>query len=189
MKGKIALALIVGTLLIAAPNSFAAPALDGKWSTNCFSSSLFLKSAEFTSFTGTHETLQRVFYKDDCQTLGSILTITGTISTGPLKNSNLLGIDLKVDAATLVSNDSAFVMLLNLGGVCGLHGWKVGEARNVAGLNCNDQTVPKVGEVVYDIFRVKGDSLWFGDTSGGRDSTSEATRPINLNEQKTFIRR
>ena len=189
MKGKLALALVVGTLLVAAPRSFAESPLDGKWSMNCFSSGLFLESAEFASFTGTHETLQRVFYKDDCKTLGSVLTITGTISIVPLSNSNLQGINLKVDAATLVSNDSSFIMLLNLGGVCGLHGWKVGEPRNVAGLNCNDQRVPQVGEVVYDIFRLKGDSLWFGDTSGGRDSTSEATRPINLNEQKTFIRR
>lgn len=143
------------------------------------------------SINGNNQQLNDYYESDDDSCTGSVVNteeINGTYSLGdplPLL-SNTNKINLVVTGWTWTPKDTTVVNHLNTSEVCGFADWTNGQAKSIAGLDCNGYQPPAVGETLYDIIELQSSSalMYSGTTSG----TSGATRPTSVNISITYIK-
>lgn len=69
--------------------------------------------------------------------------------------------------------------------LCDKGDWELKKSVEVTGKKCSDDLVfDDEGTQYFDIYKITGDKLQFGDSSGGLDSTSKAKRPTTLDSDK-----
>lgn len=108
-----------------------------------------------------------------------------TFSIGGALNSppGAKKIDITISRILVTPLSDNYVEYSNRNGAWGHDDWKIGESKEVTGMSHDDDgeddPMRSAGEVIYDIFAVLGDTLYFGDLESG-DGKTEATRPTVL---------
>ncbi len=120
------------------------------------------------------------------RTLSGTYEIVGDADAEKLPETKL--VNLTIDKATLTPGSDASASDLNEAEYCGITDWKSGAERDVTDKDCGGLTIRK-GEVVFDIYKVKDDTLYMGKTSLLSRGTSGANRPEELDTDLFYTRR
>lgn len=102
---------------------------------------------------------------------------------------------LKVSRITYKQEGIYGVDYLNGFSAYGISDWKVNEEREVSGKSPGDPNEPEAtsghpsnGDMLYQIFKIDGEKLFFGDNRTG-DSLSQSTRPNAILDSIFFSKR
>ena len=123
------------------------------------------------TLTETTWALDFTLYTDaDCATAGSMATITGpyTLGEGSDTIEGAHVADFTNGTKTLTAFDAGTAGFFE-GSGCGEGAWVVGEAKDISQTGCAPLGVEAIDDcpVEYDLIRLEGDELFFGDRSAG----------------------
>ena len=170
-------------LLLFTAVSFAGD-LDGQWRQHC-ARGYFREE----SFLGDSAVYTEHNFRDQ----GCLAPSVDTVSRGALVSGGVVPqptgareLDFVLESVSLVPRDERAALVYEKISLCGLSGWKAGEAKEITGLLCDlfgqgaPLPVPSTGARKFGIVRVEEDALYFGQLSPGRDGSSELRRPLVL---------
>lgn len=164
----------------------------GVWQTACatFGSSPGSLNSTVSFEAGQFVVTASIFTGSGCSGENQSFKLTGTYTLpGPLEGSSSQKIDMTLGNYTATPSSAAVASELNANSYCGITNWSAGVERSIAGLTCEGETIPQVGDVSYDIYYIhlvpspfnsQGD-LQFGSNDSSHDGTTEQTRPNALN--------
>lgn len=101
---------------------------------------------------------------------------TNTVAT------NSTNIDMTLTKLEVYIHEPAHAQNQNTGSVCGKNDWVSGQWIDITNTSCFDSAP------YYTIFRINGNNLNFGDTSGMNDGSTEQKRPTSLDMGFTFTK-
>ena len=163
--------------------------LEGTWSKGCaYNADDEDYSKEEIKFIGNSFTLSGSFYTDaTCSSETMSTATTGTFSIGDsvilTSGTTVNKIDATMASSTLTLGVDDMVTAFNSMSLCGKNNWKKNVAVDVS--NCQDLAG---SSKVYDIFKIDGNKLIFGDDTTG-DTESESTRPTALDVNDFFTKK
>lgn len=153
------------------------PLAGTKWKTECLDSSI-----HEADFEGSSVHAKVTSYADStCD--------TPTLMIDSKRAYSVSGeaIDYTYQSYTMTLLDAASVDGCNQDGCYGLKGWVLNVPQDVTGKTEGDTVLNKNGDKFYNIFKVVGDVLSFGDTAkNGEEGDSVETRPKDFDSTKTF---
>lgn len=92
-------------------------------------------------------------------------------------------LDLTAKSTVLTMKDQDFLIEANTEKVYGKEDWELGVAKDISGLKvdgADTNPVPKVSDKRYQIFKIDGSKISYGDTSGADDGLTSDKRPMNF---------
>lgn len=159
----------------------ADPALEGTWSEACtYDADDDTYSKISMTFTGSNYSISSGAYSDaNCSIALFTMAGEGTYDSGKEKilasGDTVKEADITAKSATLTLKNDSDVADFNTASICDKTNWQKDVAMSI--LACSD-----LGLTIksYDIYKIDGNKLYFGDTEGAKDGKTEATRPDEL---------
>jgi hypothetical protein len=160
------------------PGSDDATALVGDWSTGCLADA----STETRAFAGDAMTLTYTSYAAaGCQTPASTQVQSGTFAIGAYDPANdVTALDLTVASVVLTLHSADLVAEYDRAHVCG-GDWQLGVPRELAQGGCGPNE-----SGAFDVFRLEGDTLYFGQKDADRTGHAAEARPITVDLARPF---
>lgn len=157
------------------------------WTSNCVQG-VNVQSKDIMSTTGSSLVINSTLYDDasNCvdglkfrgiKTTYSVLT-SGTNSV----ETNSTNIDIAPTKLEMIAYTVGAANDLNIGAECGKTDWVANQWVDVTSMPCFSSSV------FYTIFRINGNNLNFGDSSGMNDGSTALKRPTSLNMSYTFTK-
>lgn len=160
----------------------------GTWRTSCMVDGEISQRVIRVHTDGQMRLVHSVYYDKLCTVIGTDATLMTSyelvdMTTSPYK------INYTVDSYTLTIRSESFVDYANTNKFFGYTNWAVGVTKDVAGKSPATGDVPyeAVGDVMYGVYKIKANELYVGDTET-LDGTTEAKRPIVINEDLVFTK-
>jgi len=159
--------------------------LEGSWASTYHENDNSEIEREIWTFEGDTITYVETRYENTGQPTtasDAFLALTSTYSFtigSPVGDENATEINYTVESITATPLTQDFADTLNTMAMGGISDWVVNEPRSIAGLNCNGELYHNTGYTYYNIFKINGNELYFGDENTG-DETSEDNRPTDL---------
>ena len=129
-----------------------------------------------------------VFGDASCTNQYVDLKTSGTIDIGAMSQSTEMARDTQIILSKItITPRSAFVaMMLNSKNMCGYNNWKANVEKDVAGKECDEKQMPKVGDSAYDLVSIQNSKLFYGEKTDENDGTTPEKRPKNLDKARPF---
>jgi hypothetical protein len=177
-------------------NSEDAVALAGSWSTSCLQDASRPNSyvKDIRTFDGLSFMTAFTTYSDNaCTQPIMIQEQAGTFAIGAVANNDDASVngdarqlDITINAIFVTLATDSQVKTYNDRQICG-GGWTKNVKRQITKSECNpDSSNNSDVDLIYDIFIVKGTSLYFGRKAAGTAGSSPETRPAELEISKVF---
>lgn len=169
--------------LLASP-AFAGPHIDGLWRRDCQHG---LVREE--RIVGEHAALTETNFRDSsCSRPSVSIESRGVLFPGPrvILPIGAEELDFVFVGVRLTPLDTEAAAYYEREKMCGLSGWKVKEAKEIAGLLCelwgrgHPVPVPRPGLRKYGVVKTTSDELYFGRLSPERDGSTPERRPLEL---------
>ncbi|MGE5086856.1 MAG: hypothetical protein ACM3MG_11185, partial [Bacillota bacterium] len=171
---------MIKIILLLSQFVFAAPStqnLEGTYTKSCYNAEDDFMSGRL-EIQGSKWTLSHIAYEDKtCETPYLIYELRYDVNT---KDSLA---DMTTIQASYTSLSDVVTGVLNQIQWCGFTDWKTNEPKGVSGKVCEDYTPPRIGEVLYSIFKVNEKSqLFLGSPSKGMNGKTPATRYTEVDQ-------
>jgi hypothetical protein len=142
--------ILLGFILVAG----AQAAIDGTWETACINSNNQYGKNVLT-VTGANMNQVSYAYGDAaCATQWLTVEMSATAQYGA--DSQIVAgakeLDVVVSKVYLTGNESRIVDYLNQNTFCGFSDWAINQQKDITGLTCGEETMPKTGDPYYDIY-------------------------------------
>lgn len=149
----------------------SAPSLIGNWKSPCSDNSDVLMTYDDKT-----NTMRVSVYSDDCKTLVAYVDSKRSYS---LAGQN---IDYAFQSVMMTVVDQTIVDDFNSSKAFGKDNWALNVPQDVAGLSVDSTSsiYPKVGDKLFEIFKLSDSSLQFGDTSGADNGSTVELRPTTF---------
>lgn len=154
------------------------PLEGSKWQSACSDSSV--DEISFSAHKNEHKVV--VYSDPECTAASFFMTVERTYSLF----DNEIDYTYLSTTLTFVTQDS--VDSCNADKCWGLDGWELDKARDISGLTYADVTPPKIGDMLYTIFKIEAGVLHFGDTTTNPNEKGDKieTRPHDLDRTLSF---
>ena len=107
------------------------------------------------------------------------LTVSWTKGAAVTGVDGAYNLDSTYSKVEFTIHTDALVSQFNTAGACG-GGWTKDVAKEITATAASCTGFPKSGDKNYDIYKVDGTKLYFGDSSGGKDGSTADKRPTAL---------
>jgi hypothetical protein len=144
------------------------PLAGTKWKTECLDSSIAQMLFEGLN----NELVNTSYYDDTCDSPSVKISVKRAYSVSGQD------IDYSTVSVSMTMLSESQVDGCNDSKCYGLDGWVLNVAKDVTGRSQDEASLPKAGDKLYQIFKIDGGVLHFGDTTkGGQEGDSGANRP------------
>lgn len=176
------------TLLFASGLVFSATEYDGNWHAGCAGQQGGYSTENVKIGDNKIDYNIAVFGDASCTNKYVDLMTSGSLDIGAMSQSTEMARETQIIFSKItITPRSAFVaMMLNSKNMCGHKDWKVNVAKNVAGEECDEQKMPKIGDSAYDLVSIQNSKLFYGEKTEENDGTTPEKRPKNLDKTKPF---
>ncbi len=206
MKMILALAALASTLNLSACGKFStkdkgkkmeenSSALAATWNLGCskFDFLGFLGNKEELVFSavGDFERTKRVYDNTNCEAEMGHFETSGTYAVlGSSANTNdgTKDINLTVNTFDFTVLSDSLAKALNSAKFCGLDNWSVNQKVSLLGLDCATGKVG-LGDVVYEIFLIDNNNVYFSDQLGVLGQRAAASRPTKLDTSRPYVKK
>lgn len=169
-------AILTGAIVLP---SFALSAIpEGLWKTTCLDG--LQKSQQIApGFVKTRE----LFHQDRLCTKPSFEFVTSGAISFPHSSDERNFVDFTYTQIELKLFHEFLVEDFNLRQVCGFTDWQIQTAKTITGLQCalfnlmKPSQIPKVGKILFGIYKVEDEKLYYGKLSKEKDSSTPDRRP------------
>lgn len=156
--------------------------LDGKWLTPCINEGQDFEQ-HTTEVNGSQFSVTgKIFQDANCQSPTFQVFVTTTSQT--VGDSQILAGAKEVNhiysKIAFTALNTQYVEVFNSQHFCGASDWQVGVAKDITGLTCGNESIPKVGDSAYDIYSLKEGKLYFGKVTEEFNGKTPEKRPRQL---------
>jgi hypothetical protein len=153
----------------------------------------FLGHKEELSFSavGDFQRKKRVYDNANCETEVGSFNTTGTyavLGATASTNDGTRDINLTLNTFDVTVSTDSLVKAMNEAKFCGLDNWAVNQKVNLLGLDCAIGKVSR-GDVVYEIFLVDNNILYFSDQLGVVGHRVASSRPEKLDMSRPYVKK
>lgn len=171
--------------------AFSASEYEGTWTSPCIKDQE-IYTKDVWKATGSELTHEMSIYGDaECSTKYVEVLLKGTLDIGVPSQAVAMSRETQMifSLVTLTPQHEIVTGVLNGNKICGLENWQTGVAKNVAGANCENQQMPKIGDSVYNLISLQNNVLYLGKLTEQLNGTSPEKRPRELDKQKPFSKK
>lgn len=166
--------------------------LGGKWVADCRPTSLIqgryaIEQYEFTP-ANTYKYRTDVYSDADCKTLETTYDDQGTYTLPGEAKEGSQNIDLKMTDITVTPRSDEIAKQYNAQKYCGFTDWQNGFGKAMMGNECEGFPI-KDETTVHNVFDVRDDKFYLGETELFLGTSDEAQRPKSVNLDAPFTKK
>ena len=167
------------------------------WTNTCAKTALgldilFPSQVEQYDIGASLQKVTTMFSEDNCTTPTISFVENGAFSLNDKVTDDTYKLNLDYQSIGVTPLNDAGRDKLNAIKFCGFGDWTTGQLKTVTAQssdNVLDRCWTKTPRTVFDIAQISSDKLFFGLTDGGKDKTSETTRPVAVDPKVTFTKK
>jgi len=163
-----------------------ASGLQGTWQGPCYPTSQGYLQDEM-KFDGTSfEVVTLHSSSDKCDSPNIRIESSGSFVEIDTDAGSIIPINLTPGSTYFTPLTSAIALSLNIDGLCGIRNWKANQQREVSGKKCDNQTIPQIGQIDYNIYSEASGTLYFGNETAQKDGHTPESRPTDLDTGEPY---
>ncbi len=166
----------------------------GGWKSNCAAADIlglaFVQKEFNSSILGDFDKTERYSANNDCTDVGLKYHVVGTYAAfdSDVETGEVTRINFTIDRAMLTVGSEAILKVLNGTNFCGKSDWVLNKEVGITGLDCPGFTVNQ-GDVIFDVYQVKNDRLYFGQKLFMLSDDDASSRPESVGTDVIYQKR